>query len=143
MQKITVNVVVNSDIQNTWDKWVSPEAIKVWCHASPDWAVGDVQNDVRVDGRFLTNMHSVDNTQSFDFTGTYVEVIPMEKLVYKMDKLESEAEHRMCEVMFEKISDTETKVSETFDMESLNSEDAQRAGWQAILDNFKKFVEGN
>lgn len=142
MQKITVEVTVNSDIKNVWGKWTSPEAVKVWCHASDDWAVGNVENDVRVDGRFLTNMHSVDNTESFDFTGTYIDVVDMEKLVYKMDKLESDVGHRMCEITFEKISDMETKVTETFDMESLNSEELQRAGWQAILDNFKKFVEG-
>jgi hypothetical protein len=35
----------------------------------------------------------------------------------------------------------ETKVSETFDTESTHSVEMQRAGWQAILDNFKKYTE--
>lgn len=36
-----------------------------------------------------------------------------------------------------------TKVTETFDPENENAEEMQRAGWQAILDNFKKYVENN
>jgi hypothetical protein len=32
-------------------------------------------------------------------------------------------------------------VIETFDPESENSEEVQRAGWQAIMDNFKTYVE--
>ncbi len=33
------------------------------------------------------------------------------------------------------------KITETFDAENMNSLEMQRAGWQAILDNFKKLVE--
>jgi hypothetical protein len=32
-------------------------------------------------------------------------------------------------------------VVETFEAESENSVELQRQGWQAILDNFKKYVE--
>jgi hypothetical protein len=32
---------------------------------------------------------------------------------------------------------------ETFEAESTNSIDMQRGGWQAILNNFKKYVEAN
>ncbi len=35
------------------------------------------------------------------------------------------------------------KVVETFDPENENPEEMQRSGWQAILDNFKKYVESN
>lgn len=138
MQKIIASVVVNSNIKNTWEKWSSPEAIKAWCHASDDWAVGDVQNDLRVGGRFLTNMRSVDNTQSFDFTGTYLDVVDGERMRYLMDG----EDKRECEVTFEKVSENETRVTETFDPESINPADMQQAGWQATLDNFKKYAEG-
>jgi len=36
-----------------------------------------------------------------------------------------------------------TKVTTTFDAENQNDADMQRAGWQAILDNFKKYTESN
>ena len=34
-----------------------------------------------------------------------------------------------------------TKVVQSFDAESENSVEMQQAGWQAILDNFKKYAE--
>lgn len=34
-----------------------------------------------------------------------------------------------------------TKIVQVSEPESENSEQTQRAGWQAYLDNFKKFVE--
>jgi hypothetical protein len=37
----------------------------------------------------------------------------------------------------------DTKVVETFDPETQNPVDFQKAGWQAILDNFKKYTETN
>lgn len=149
MQKLKVETVINSDIKNVWDKWTSPESVKVWCHAGADWGVGKVENDVRVGGRFLTNMHALDNSAAFDFTGEYTEVeLPENKdgkfvarLKYRMDKLESEVDHRVCEVSFESLSENEIKVTEIFDSENLNSIELQISGWQSILDNFKKYVE--
>jgi hypothetical protein len=35
------------------------------------------------------------------------------------------------------------KIVESFEAEGTNSDEQQRAGWQAILDNFKKYVESN
>jgi hypothetical protein len=37
----------------------------------------------------------------------------------------------------------QTEVTVTFDPETENSIDLQRQGWQAILDNFKKYTEAN
>ncbi len=38
---------------------------------------------------------------------------------------------------------TSTKVVESFEAESTNSIEMQRGGWQAILDNFKKYTESH
>lgn len=43
-------------------------------------------------------------------------------------------------VKFNKKSD-QTEVIQEFEAESQNSVEMQKSGWQAILDNFKKFVE--
>ncbi|HUM47973.1 MAG TPA: polyketide cyclase, partial [Chitinophagales bacterium] len=37
----------------------------------------------------------------------------------------------------------QTKVVETFEPENENPIEMQRGGWQAILDNFKKYTETN
>jgi hypothetical protein len=44
-------------------------------------------------------------------------------------------------VEFEALGSQQTRVSETFELENQNSEELQRGGWQAILDNFKQHAE--
>lgn len=141
MEKIKVEVIVKNNIKEAWNKWVSPKNIKEWCHASDDWSVGEVLNDISVGGRFLTNMHAIDNSASFNFEGTYKEIDEYKKIVYIMDKSENEEYVRECEILFEEINEKETKVTEIFDSESVNSIEMQKAGWQSILDNFKKHCE--
>lgn len=136
MNKITVEAAVNAPAEKVWDMWTSPDHITHWVFASDDWHAPRAENDIRTGGRFLTRMEAKDGSAGFDFTGVYTEVTPFTSIAYTID------DGRTVSITFEKISDTETKVTETFEMESENSEELQRSGWQSILDNFKKYVEG-
>jgi hypothetical protein len=48
---------------------------------------------------------------------------------------------RECTVEF-KPNGAGVRVRETFDAETQNPPELQRQGWQAILDNFARHVEG-
>ena len=48
---------------------------------------------------------------------------------------------RDAEIFFEK-SGGSIKLTEVFETETQNSLELQHAGWQEIIDNFKKYVEG-
>lgn len=132
---ITVQVVVRSTVENAWERWTKPEHIVRWAFASDDWEAPAAENDVRVGGRFKTVMAAKDGSTKFDFTGEYTAVEPNAMLEYRMD------DGRAARVTFEP-TEGGTKVTETFEMEHENPEEMQRAGWQAILDNFRKHVEG-
>lgn len=140
MHTITISAIIDKNVDQVWEAWNNPESIKQWAFASDDWAVGDVENDVREGGRFKTNMHAKDNSASFDFTGTYTKVQEHMLIAYDMDKAPHETRARHVEVIFTDTDDG-VKVTETFDPENQNSEEMQRDGWQSILNNFKKFVE--
>jgi uncharacterized protein YndB with AHSA1/START domain len=58
-----------------------------------------------------------------------------------MHKDPNEKSARKVSVSFFSADDKTTKIVETFDPEAQNPEEMQRAGWQAILDNFKHYVE--
>ena len=73
---------------------------------------------------------------SFDFEGEFTLVKPNEALSYVM------ADGRKVEITFTETVDG-VEIIESFDPESQNPEEMQRAGWQAILDNFKNYVENN
>lgn len=143
MQKIKIETIINTSIQKVWKHWNEPESIKGWAYASDTWEAPYAENDVKVGGRFLTRMSAKDGSASFDFTGTYTEVIEFSKIKYLMDKDESESANRECEIIFTDLGNGTTKIEEEFDAESLNSAEMQKAGWSAILENFKKFVERN
>ncbi|GGG01287.1 hypothetical protein GCM10011323_02740 [Pontibacter amylolyticus] len=70
----------------------------------------------------------------FDFNGTYTDVQEHEHIAYALE------DGRKVEIKFEQAGN-ETRVTETFDADPSHSVEMQQAGWQAILDNFKKYVE--
>lgn len=143
MEKIKVETTIPADIQKVWKHWNDPESIKGWAFASDTWECPYAENDLRVGGRFLTRMSAKDGSSSFDFTGTYTEVVEFEKIKYIMDKADNENEHRECEITFTDLGDGTTKIEEAFSPEETNSIELQKAGWSAILENFKKFVISN
>lgn len=131
---ITVEVVVRVPVEKAWKVWTAPEHIVKWAFASDNWEAPYAENDVREGGRFKTVMTAKDKSAEFDFTGTYTRVEKPHVLEYEIDG------GRRVKVKFTELPDR-THVTETFDPETENTEAMQRAGWQAIIDNFRKYAE--
>jgi uncharacterized protein YndB with AHSA1/START domain len=134
--KVTVESIINAPVDKVWNYWSAPEHIKQWCSASPDWHVPAAENDLQTGGKFSTRMEAKDGSFGFDFGGVYDQVKTNELIEYTM------SDGRKVDIHFT-VNGNETKVVETFDAETTNPVDMQKAGWQAILDNFKKYVETN
>lgn len=134
--KITVETTVNAPVENVWKCWTEPGHITQWCHASEDWHAPYADNDLTVGGNFKTTMAAKDGSFSFDFGGVYTKVEEFKAIEYAM------SDGREVQISFSPESNG-TKVVETFDAENTHSAEMQRAGWQAILDNFKKHTEAN
>lgn len=131
---ITVETIINAPLEKVWHCWTQPEHITQWAFASDDWEAPAAENDVRVGGVFKTVMAAKDKTASFDFTGTYTAVQEHSLIAYEM------TDGRRVKIEFAQTP-AGVKVTETFDPEQENSEELQRSGWQAILENFKLHVE--
>lgn len=131
---ITVETTIQAPLEKVWKAWSEPEHITQWCHASDDWHAPAASNDLRTGGTFSTTMAAKDGSFSFDFGGTYDNVKEYESIQYTI------ADGRKVEVLFFFDGDA-TRVVETFEPENMNSPEMQRTGWQAILDNFKKYTE--
>lgn len=135
MKTITVETTVARDIETVWNSFTLPEHIVKWNQASADWYCPRATNDLSIGGSFVFTMASRDGANGFDFTGTYTMVEPNKTIQYAI------IDGRQVAVVFDKIDENTTKVTETFDMESMNSEELQRQGWQAILESFKHYTE--
>lgn len=133
-KKITVESTVHAPVETVWKYWTEPTHIKRWNSASDDWHTPFAENDLRPGGKFLTRMEAKDGSFGFDFGGTYDEVKLHEVIAYTM------GDRRKVKITF-KGKENAAEVIETFDAETENPIEAQRQGWQAILNNFKKYVE--
>jgi uncharacterized protein YndB with AHSA1/START domain len=132
--KITVESAINAPLPNVWDAFNTPADIKQWNAASDDWHTTHSTVDLREGGQFLSRMEAKDGSSGFDFGGTYTRVVPQQLVEYRM------GDGREVKVEFAKQGNG-THVKTVFDAETQNSPEMQRAGWQAILDNFKRHVE--
>ena len=134
--KVTIETIINAPTSKVWEYWNGPEHIVNWAFASDTWEAYGAENDLRVGGKFKTTMAAKDKSASFDFGGTYTDVLEHKLIEYDMDDMRN--------VRSEFIETSEgVKVVQSFDPESENSIELQKNGWQAILDNFKKYVESN
>jgi predicted 3-demethylubiquinone-9 3-methyltransferase (glyoxalase superfamily)/uncharacterized protein YndB with AHSA1/START domain len=131
---ITVDTTVDLPVEKVWQYWTLPEHITQWCQASDDWHAPYAENDVRLDGKFKTTMAARDGSTKFDFEGVYTDLKLYDRIEYLM------SDGRVVNISF--ISDGHnTKIIETFEAEDINSKEMQKDGWQAILNNFKKYAE--
>lgn len=134
-RKIQVTTEVQAPVERVWEQWTRPEHIREWNCASADWHCPEAENDIRVGGRFRSRMEARDGSQGFDFGGTYTSVDENRGLDYVL------GDGREVRVRFEDLGEGRTRVVEEFEAESTNTEEMQRSGWQAILNNFKRHVE--
>ena len=132
---ITVENTINAPVEKVWEYWTKPEHVTKWNHASDDWHSPLGKNDLQPGGSFLFRMEAKDGSMGFDFGGVYDAVRKNEYIEYTM------GDGRKVTVNFSGRGN-ETRVVESFEAENMNSPEMQKGGWQAILDNFKKYTEG-
>lgn len=132
---ITIQADIAKEPENVWEYWTKPEHITQWNFASDDWCCPSARNDLRVGGRLETRMEAKNGSFGFDFGGTYDEVEVPKRIAYTLD------DGRKVITTLEP-KESGTHMITLFDPESQNPIDMQRDGWQAIMNNFKKYVEG-
>lgn len=132
--KRTVATTIDAPVAKVWHLWTTPQHIRQWNNASPDWHTPKAENDLRKGGKFLSRMEAKDGSFGFDFEGVYDEVKEHEKIAYTL------GDDRQVTITFSG-DENQTTVTETFEAEGTNSLEMQEAGWQAILNNFKGYAE--
>ena len=132
--KITVSTVVAAPLHDVWQAYTTPDDIKAWNTASPDWHTTSAMVDLRPGGRFSSRMEAKDGSFGFDFAGEYTRIVPLQLIEYSFGD-------RVGVVEFSESAGG-VVVTVTFDSEPTHSEEQQRTGWQAILDSFARHVKG-
>jgi uncharacterized protein YndB with AHSA1/START domain len=133
---ITVETIVQAPVDQVWKFWTNPGDILQWNYASDDWHTTKAENDLQPGGKFLSRMEAKDGSFGFDFWGIHDQIIENQFIASTL------GDERELTVSFQSLGD-QTKIVEVFEAESTNPIELQRAGWQAILDNFKKQIESS
>jgi uncharacterized protein YndB with AHSA1/START domain len=131
---INIEATIEADSTLVWDCYTQPAHITKWNFASDDWYCPSAENDLRIGGKYRVRMEAKDGSFGFDLEATYSEVEPGEKIIYVM------ADNRHVKVFMSPVGNS-TQVVIEFEAENMNPLELQREGWQAILNNFKKYVE--
>ena len=131
---ITIQAAINAPVEKVWKLYTAPEHITQWNNASDDWHTPRAENDLKPGGKFRYRMEAKEGSFGFDFWGTYQKIKTNELIAYTL------GDGRKVMVTFaEKKHETDIEIK--FEAESTHTIEMQRSGWQAILDNFKKYVE--
>jgi uncharacterized protein YndB with AHSA1/START domain len=133
---VNISATVNAPVTKTWDYWTNPDHMTKWNHASDDWHSPWAKSDFREGGQFSARMEAKDGSMGFEFGGVYNVIRNHEYIEFTM------GDGRKVKTSFSPQGET-TVVTESFEAEDLHPVDFQRMGWQAILDNFKKYTEAN
>lgn len=131
--RLTVEATVNAPVANVWKAWNAPEDIMQWNTPDPGWHCPSSENDLRTGGKFKNRMEARDGSFGFDFEGVYDKVESHKEISYTM------SDGRKATTLFTE-QDGGTHIATTFDPETENDPEFQKQGWQAILDNFVKYV---
>lgn len=131
---ITTQSTINQPVSLVWECWTKPEHIVNWNFASDDWHCPAAKNDFKIGGKFSYTMAAKDGSFSFDFPGTYNLIVGNRKIEYTLD------DARKVWIEFSE-NGLETVIVQKFETESENTPELQQTGWQAILNNFKKYCE--
>ncbi|MCB0524878.1 MAG: SRPBCC family protein [Saprospiraceae bacterium] len=134
--KIAIQATINANSKKTWEYYTSPEHIVNWNFASDDWECPSATNDMQVGGKYSARMQAKDGSFGFDFEATYNAISEGKSFTYTIP------DGRVVDVIFEPDGDN-TRIDIRFDAEKMNPVEMQQNGWQAILNNFKKYTEGN
>lgn len=132
--KVTVETIVSAPIEKVWHLYNTPEHIIKWNAASDDWHTTTSVVDLRVGGHFSSRMEAKDGSFGFDFAGTFTQVIENKFIEYSFGD-------RTAQIEFLSLPEG-VKVKVEFESEESHSIEQQQQGWQAILNNFSRYVDG-
>lgn len=133
--KVTVQTTINADKNKVWNYYNNPEHIIKWNFADPSWHCPKAENNMKVGGIYKARMEAKDGSFGFDFEAIYSNIIDGEQFTYALSG-------RTVNVTFKPVLN-QTELVITFDAENENPIEMQKAGWQAILNNFKNYTETN
>jgi uncharacterized protein YndB with AHSA1/START domain len=139
-RQITITRSFDAPTSLVFECWTRPEHLLHWYSASGGWTTPHARTDPRPGGKFNIGFAGPDGN-GFDFTGVYDEVTPPApgkngRIVFTID------DGRPVTVDFAEVGG-KTIITLLLTLENTYSEEQQRHGWTAMVDNLNLYLERN
>lgn len=131
---ITISEFVRKPVEEVWEYFTNPLHIINWNFATDNWYCPHAENELKANGKFSYTMSSKDGKISFNFSGTFKEIIYLKYISYYLD------DGRFVEISFDQAPQG-VLIKQTFEAEKVYPIELQKNGWQAIFKNFRIYVE--
>lgn len=130
---ITLKQHSNASPEAVWTALTIPEHVKGWNFAHESWYCPEAKNELKPGGEYHYIMSARDGSASFDFWGTFDEVIESQKLTSHL------GDGRSLDIRIIAKPDG-CLIEERFHAETENNLHLQRGGWAAILKNLAEYA---
>ncbi|HUB36757.1 MAG TPA: SRPBCC domain-containing protein [Solirubrobacteraceae bacterium] len=126
--------------QEVFDAWTHPELLRRWWAADPSWPTAVAEVDLRPGGRYLLSMEDPSTGATHTVSGEYREIDPPNRLLYTWQwELDDGGWGHESTVAVHFLPDDSrtTVVLEHTGLESPDSRDRHRSGWEGCLESFR------
>jgi uncharacterized protein YndB with AHSA1/START domain len=135
---VRIERTFDAPAEAVFDAWTSPDVMRRWYHAGPDWETPEVEVDLRVGGKVRVVMRKPDGTE-VELSGEYIEIDRAHRLsmtcTFSDDPDEQE---QLIELSFSESDGSTTVVLVNSRIPTDERRDAQHYGWDACLDELER-----
>jgi uncharacterized protein YndB with AHSA1/START domain len=131
-----------AQVEVVFEAWTSPQLLRRWWPAGPDWETPVAEVDARVGGRLRLVMRNPSG-EEFGGGGEYIEISPPHRVVFTWT-WDGHEEHRgtqLIEVELEERDDRTTRlVLMNRGLEDEEAKRLHREGWELSFDNLERVL---
>ena len=134
-QIVRIERTFDAPAEAVFDAWTSPEVMRRWYHAGPDWETPQAQVDLRVGGRWRVAMRKPDGSEA-ELSGEYTEIDRPHRLAmtcaFNDDPSKTE---QLVELTFSESGGSTTVVLVNSRIPTDERRESQDYGWGLCLNN--------
>jgi uncharacterized protein YndB with AHSA1/START domain len=137
---VRIERTFNAPAEEVFDAWTSPEVMRRWYHAGPNWETPQVEVDLRVGGRVSVVMRKPDGSE-VELSGEYIEIDRPHRLTmtctFSDDPSDTE---QLIELSFSEADGRTTVVLVNSRIPDDERRESQDYGWGLCFDNLEQVL---
>jgi uncharacterized protein YndB with AHSA1/START domain len=127
--------------EDVFDAWTSPDVMRRWFHAGPDWDTPEAEVDLRVGGKVRVVMRRLDGTE-VEAHGEYTLIDRPRRLVMTWTFDDDPSNEQLIELSFSESEGSTTVLMINSGISTDKRRDAQDEGWHACIDELERILAG-